>query len=160
MRAKLAVVFCLCLANLASTGACQKAGLFAAQTGRHAVLLDANDVRTWVINDGTLGRDPLTGNAGFEYPAGSGKTVVYVTGLWISGLVSGEVRTACADYQTEFQAGQILPTGVPADPELPSYRIYKIRPGDSADPASPHYNAEYAEWPAAHGVPTNPDGSR
>lgn len=156
---KLTAVLCLGLASLATAGTCLKSGHAPDLVRRHAVQLDVNDVRTWVLNDGTLGRDPVTGNAGFEYPTGSGKTVVYATGLWISGLVNGEVRTACADYNVEFQPGQILPGGMPADPALPAYRIYKVRPRDSADPNSPYYNPDYAEWPVAHGAPTNRDGA-
>ncbi|MDZ7338705.1 MAG: T9SS type A sorting domain-containing protein [candidate division KSB1 bacterium] len=156
---RMAAIFWFGLAGIAAGGTCLKSGLSSGPMARHAVQLDVNDVRTWVINDGTLGRDPVTGNAGFEFPAGSGKTVAYATGLWISGLVSGAVRTACADYNTEFQPGQILPDGSPADPQLPIYRVYKIRPGDSANPSSPQYNPDYAEWPAAQGAPTNPDGS-
>lgn len=74
-------------------------------------------------------------------------------------MVNGEVRTACAGYNSEFQPGRILPTGQADDPNLPCYRVYKIKPGDSADPTSPRYNIDYAEWPSAHGAPTNPDGS-
>lgn len=129
------------------------------QAGWHAAEVDANQVRAWVINNGVLGRDPVTGNAGCEYPAGSGRTVLFASGLWIAGVVNGEVRTACANYNTEFQPGRILPTGQADDRNLPCYRVYKIKPGDSADPTSPRYNVDYAEWPNAHGAPTNPDGS-
>ncbi|MBC7186934.1 MAG: T9SS type A sorting domain-containing protein [Calditrichaeota bacterium] len=156
---RLTAALSVVVASLASAGTCLKPGVSSSQTSQHAVQLDANDVCTWVLNNGALGRHPLTGNAGYEYPAGSGKTVVYVSGLWISGVVNGEVRTACADYNVEFQPGRILPEGLPDNPELPVYRIYKIRPGDSADPTSPRYNPDYAEWPAAHGAPTKPDGS-
>ncbi|MCR4438046.1 MAG: FlgD immunoglobulin-like domain containing protein [bacterium] len=157
--ARLTAALSVLVASLATAGTCLKQVGSSSQTTQPAVQLDANDVCTWVINNGTLGRHPLTGNAGYEYPAGSGKTVVYASGLLISGVVNGEVRTACSHYNVEFQPGRILPGGAPDNPELPVYRIYKIRPGDSADPASPRYNPDYAEWPAAHGAPTNPDGS-
>lgn len=45
------------------------------------------------------------------------------------------------------------------DPELEKYRIYKIKPGDSADPGSPNYNVDYAEWPVEDGAPVDANGN-
>ncbi|MDW7680090.1 MAG: T9SS type A sorting domain-containing protein [bacterium] len=126
---------------------------------RDAKQIDANQIRMWLINNGTLARHPISGNAGLEYPVGSNKHLIYVAGLWIAGLVDGGIRTACADYNTEYQGGVILPSGKPDDPTLEKYRIYKIKPGDSADPASPNYNKDYAEWPVADGAPLDDNGN-
>ena len=125
---------------------------------RSAVLFDANRVAVWVTNRGVLGRDPNTGIAGFFYPAGGGKTVLYAAGFWVAGKVDGQVRTACADYGSEYQPGVILPNGTADDPSKPRYRVYRIRRGDSADPASPNYNPDYAEWPVADGAPVDESG--
>ena len=126
---------------------------------RSAALLDANRVAVWVTNRGVLGRHPDTGNAGFYFPAGSNKTVLYTAGLWVAGKVDGEVRTACADYNSEYQPGLILPDGTADDPSKPRYRVYRIRRGDSADPSSPNYNPDYAEWPVADGAPVDESGA-
>ncbi|HDP97749.1 MAG TPA: hypothetical protein ENN22_01000 [bacterium] len=125
---------------------------------RDAKQIDANQISLWLMNNGTFARHPVTGNAGMEYPAGSEKYLIYVAGLRIAGLVDGEIRTACADYNTEYQGGVILPSGKPDDPTLEKYRIYKIKPNDSADPASPNYNKDYAEWPVADGAPLDDNG--
>ncbi len=120
---------------------------------------DANQIGLWFVNNGNFCRDPITGNAGFEYPIGSGKFAVYVAALWLAGKVNGQVCTACAGYATEFQGGVILPNGQPDDPALEKYRIYKIKAGDSADPSSPNYNPDYSEWPAADGAPLDAAGN-
>lgn len=125
---------------------------------RDSKWLDANQIAMMVMNNGTIARHPQTGNAAFVYPRGTDKTAIYGAGLWIAGKVNGEIRTACADYITEYQPGMILPNGKPDNPDLEKYRIYKIRPGDSADPGHPQYNKDYAEWPVAQGAPVDEHG--
>ncbi len=120
--------------------------------------LDANQIAMVIMNNGTFARHPQTGNAAFFYPRGTDKTAIYAAGLWIAGKVNGEVRTACADYIAEYQPGVILPDGKPDNPEREKYRIYKIKPGDSADPNDPNYNKDYAEWPVADGAPLDAAG--
>ncbi|MDZ7263561.1 MAG: hypothetical protein ONB16_03175 [candidate division KSB1 bacterium] len=127
-------------------------------TSRDSKWLDANQIAMMVMNNGTLARHPQTGNAAFVYPKKTDKTAMYVAGLWFAGKVNGEIRTACADYNTEYQPGIILPNGKPDNPELAKYRVYKIRRGDSADPTHPQYNKDYAEWPIAQGAPVDEQG--
>jgi hypothetical protein len=125
---------------------------------RDSAWIDANQIAMIIMNNGTFARDPQTGNTAFFYPRGTDKTAIYAAGLWIAGKVNGEIRTACADYNVEYQPGVILPDGKPDNPDLEKYRIYKIKPGDSANPTDPNYNPDYAEWPVAYGAPVNATG--
>jgi len=125
---------------------------------RDAELIDANQISMVVMNNGTFARDPMTGNSGFYYPKGSDKKMIFAAGVEIAGKVNGEIRTACANWNVEFQPGKILGTGVADNPDLEKYRIYKIKPGDSADPASPNYNVDYADWPVEDGAPVDAFG--
>lgn len=126
---------------------------------RDSTWIDANQIAMIVMNNGTFARDPVTGNAAFIYPKGTNKTAIYNAGIWIAGKVNGEVRTACADYNTEYQPGVILSSGTPDNPDLEKYRVYKIKPGDSANPNDPNYNPDYAEWPIADGAPIDAFGN-
>jgi len=125
---------------------------------RDSAWIDANQIAMIIMNNGTFARDPKTGNAAFFYPRGTDKTAIYNAGLWFAGKVNGEIRTACADYVTEYQPGVILPDGKPDNPELEKYRVYKIKPGDSANPTDPNYNRDYAKWPIADGAPVDASG--
>ncbi len=126
---------------------------------KDAKMLDANQISMYVLSNGTTCRHPETGNAGLFYPKGTENNCVYVAGLWIAGKVSGQIRTACADYNSEYQAGNILPDGSPDNPTLEKYRVYKIKPGDSANPSDPNYNIDYAEWPVTDGAPIDKAGN-
>ena len=126
---------------------------------RDAEMLDANQISMWMINNGSFARHPTSGSAGLCYPKDTEKSLVYAAGLWIAGKVNGEIRTACADYNVEYQGGTILPNGSPDDRTLQKYRIYKIKPGDSSDPSGSNYNIDYVEWPIENGAPVDEDGN-
>lgn len=125
---------------------------------RDSAWIDANQIAMIIMNNGTFARDPQTGNAALFYPRGTDKTAIYAAGLRIAGKINGEIRTACADYLAEYQPGVILPDGKPDNPDLQKYRVYKIKPGDSANPGDPNYNRDYAEWPVADGAPVDAAG--
>ena len=125
---------------------------------RDSTWIDANQIAMIIMNNGTFARDPVTGNGALIYPKGTNKSAIYASGLRFAGKDLGEIRTACADYNTEYQPGVILPNGLPDDPNLEKYRVYKIRPGDSADPSNPNYNPDYTEWPISEGAPVDGNG--
>jgi len=91
-------------------------------------LIDVNQIAAWMSNDGILCSDPVTGQSGLYYPKGapSDHTVIYTAGLWLVGKINGEIRSAAADYATEFQPGLILANGAPDDPSDPKYKIFKF----------------------------------
>ena len=126
---------------------------------RHSQMIDANQIAMYIMNNGTVARHPESGSAGCYYPNGSDKTIAYTIGLFIVGKVNEEIRTACSNYNVEYQPGVILSGGAPDDPAFEKYRVYKIKPGDSADPGSANYNKDYAEWPIENGAPVEKDGS-
>ncbi len=105
-------------------------------TSRSVKYIDVNQIRSSVMNNGTFTRHPVTGNSDMEWPKGSGKTICYNAGIWVAGKVDDQVRTACADYNVEYQPGLILPDGNPDDPEKEDYRVFKVHkdyPNGDAD---------------------------
>jgi len=95
-------------------------------TKRAVKYIDVNQIRSSVMNNGTFTRNPISGNSDMEWPKGSGKYICYNAGVWIAGKVNDEIRTACADYNVEFQPGVILPDGTADDPKKEEYRVYKV----------------------------------
>ncbi len=91
-------------------------------------LIDVNQIAAWMSNDGILCSDPVTGQSGLYYPKGapSDHAIIYTAGLWLVGKINGEIRSAAADYATEFQPGMILANGAPDDPSDPKYKIFKF----------------------------------
>jgi len=95
-------------------------------TKRAVKYIDVNQVRSSVMNNGTFSRHPISGNSDMEWPKGSGKYICYNAGIWIAGKVNDVIRTACSDYNVEFQPGVILEDGTSDDPSKEEYRVYKV----------------------------------
>jgi len=113
--------------------------------GLSSVQFDGNTIACWMQNTGQVVSHKVTGSSGMEWPRGSNNTIDYASGLWLVGKTpSGEIRTACSEYATEFQAGSILPDGTAADPDDPVYRIYKINRDGTGD---------WNVWPFDQGAP-------
>ena len=92
--------------------------------------LNCNHISTIFYNDGMS--DVIRSNggqAGFEYPKGSGKTAVYKSGLLWGAFVEGDnqFRTSGSAFRTNMKPGKILPDGTADDPSLPKNRIYRVR---------------------------------
>jgi len=125
------------------------------------ILYDANQIRDWVGNNGHIVSHIPTGDSGLEWPKGSGLTAVFASGLWVAGIVDGEVRSAAAEYTSEFQPGIIIYDPVtqtssgPDNPNDARFQVSSINKGDSGDLNSPNFNREYATWPAADGAPAH-----
>ncbi len=114
------------------------------------VKMDVNRISTYIRNNGSFNRDPGTGNAGFEWPKGTGNTAIYASGLWLGGkrgTGADAIRVAVAEYSYEFDAGPIA-TGV--DPQDTRWRVYTIKRGENISYSS--LNAVGA-WPVADGAP-------
>ncbi|MBT4033176.1 MAG: T9SS type A sorting domain-containing protein [Candidatus Marinimicrobia bacterium] len=124
-------------------------------------LFSSNNIRNWIGNQGHLSSHIPTGDAGAEWPAGSGKTAVFASGIWVLGQVNGEIRSAFAMYTSEWTPGIIpydtqtrLPTSdVPLN--TTDHQIYYIQQENSSDPAVENYNREYASWPVSDGAPAH-----
>lgn len=106
---------------------------------------NGNSIASWMQNTGQIVSEHVTGNSGMEWPRGSTRTIDYASGLWLVGkTASGEVRTACTEYATEFQAGPILADGTASDTDDEIYRIYKINRDGTGD---------WDVWPFDQGAP-------
>ncbi|MCH8070168.1 MAG: hypothetical protein IID16_13015, partial [Candidatus Marinimicrobia bacterium] len=110
---------------------------------------DGNRIRNDLENNGMIVSHRITGHSGMEWPKGSNQYINFASGIWIAGLVNGDVRTAVGEYGPEFVPG---PYG--SDPDDPAYRIYKL---SYLNPRS----EDYTEWPVEQGAPwidANGDG--
>ena len=111
---------------------------------------DANRIGSWITNEGEIVSFRLTGNAGMEWPRGSGKTINFQSGIWIGGMVGAQIRTAVAEYVTEFTPGVF--EGAPDNQDDPRFRIYTI------DKNSGPGDVDWDEWPVGDGAPTDGNG--
>ena len=91
--------------------------------------LDGNTISTWFRSNGSFNRDPSTGNSGFEWTRGSGKTARYVSGLWIGALVDNDTLVTVSNYSYEYLPGYTDSAGNPQGFSDPDYRIYKLTTG-------------------------------
>ncbi len=133
--------------------------------------LNINTISTQFSNDGTADID-ISGNSGFVFPKGSGKTCVFQSGLIWGAKVEGDnqVQVGGSAYGTGLQAGKIVSAGFAEDPALTKNRIYRVRadvfPGASVDLSSEaalegksasalydQYILDWNEWPIADGAP-------
>ncbi len=119
----------LLLASVAFTAEETQSGskLNKALTKRANKYFDVNNIRSVVMNNGTFSRHPISGNSDMEWPKGSGKYLCYNAGIWVAGKVNDVTRTACADYNVEYQPGKILEDGTADAPGKEEYRVYKVR---------------------------------
>jgi hypothetical protein len=99
-----------------------------------AAIMDVNQIECYIQNNGKIGENPTSGGDGFFYPKGQrNASIIFTGGIWVLGKVNGDIRTACADYSTEYQPGMILPDGNPDDATKPEYKIYTYNKGDAID---------------------------
>ncbi len=130
--------------------------------------LDVNNVRARLFNNGGL----FWKGAGNVYnvpkvPEGQPITpnAIFASGIWVGGLVNGQLRAAAADYaRWEFWPGPLTADGeLPGDGDCSKYdRIWKVSRAEIdalAEGAAP--SADIVEWPADLGAPfidANGDG--
>ena len=94
--------------------------------------LDVNAVECCVSNNGQIAGNPISGSAGFWFPSGQrDKSIIYSGGIWIVGMIDGDIRSAATYYETEFQPGRILADGNPDDPAKSEYRMYQFNKGEA-----------------------------
>ena len=111
-----------------------------------SVQLDANQISTWFRNNGSYNRDPATGNAGFVWPKGSGKTARYASGMWIAAKVGADTLVSVAEYSYDYQPGYVDASGNYAGITDPAYKIYKLNAGDGPGVS------DYDNWPVNQGA--------
>src|SRR5580765_1950883 len=110
----------------APTSGGRRAKPLRAQDIDNAQTIDINNINMFITNTGSFAWDKTSGNAGLEFPKGTGKTAVFAAGLWMAAKVSGSVRAAVSEYSDEYAPGVILPGGAPDDPAQAKYHVYKL----------------------------------
>ncbi len=120
--------------------------------------VSVNQILMWISNNGDGSHDPRTDGNGFYWPGGINATqsAVFEDGLVFGGMYNGEVRFNGNTHRQGLQAGKILPNGIPDNPTLGKYRIYKILRGWENLPPGPardEYQLDYEYWPIEDGAP-------
>jgi hypothetical protein len=152
----------LFLALIAGSAHAQTERMEASSTALQNDMFDfisINNVLMWMSNNGSMSHDPSTDKAGSEWPATSGKHVIFTDGLVFGGTIAGNIRVGGTTYRNGLQAGKILPSGVATDPADPRYRIYKARKMTTAEYAllsaadQQRFRQDFLQWPVEDGAP-------
>ncbi len=115
-------------------------------------VLDANNIRAYYKNNGIFNHNFQTGQQGFEWPAGSGLTARYTSGIWIGTVANNDTLRSFIGYgSSDFVPGYIDNNGLPQGQSDSAYRIYKIIRGDTT-------SQDYINWPANQGAYLNESG--
>lgn len=95
-------------------------------------IFNANNIRTYINNTGIFNQFVSANNAaGFEWPAGTGKTAVFTSGLTSAAYVNGGLRLATASFKGELAPGYCINgTGI-TDSRFKLYKVEIDRPNDS-----------------------------
>lgn len=131
--------------------------------------VNANRISTILRNNGTADIDVAQANSGLQYPKGSNKTAIYLSGPIWGARVAGDpqVRVGGSAFTSGLQPGKLLSPGVAEDPDLPKNRIYRVRrdyragdlssevhdEGKSAEEIRAQYDLDWKEWPVGDGAP-------
>lgn len=116
--------------------------------------LDINNVRARILNNGNLfwrGSPHV-----YNIPKGGPSNAIFASGIWMGGLVNGELRLAGSTYGPyEFWAGPLNDDGsAPADCD-PFDRVFKVSKEDVVNyDGSGVATPDLADWPTGLGAPT------
>ena len=116
--------------------------------------LDINNVRARILNNGNLfwrGHPSV-----YEVPQGGGANAIFTSGIWIGGLVGGELRVAAARYSNyQFWAGPLDDNGNPPADCAEFDRLYKVSRRDIVEyEAAGVTTPDLRDWPTGLGAPT------
>lgn len=138
------------------------------------VKININNISTYVNNNGKSDYTP-TGDSGFQYPKGSGKTVFFTSGPLWGGMTGNYWAVGGATYLAGLLPGRILPNSTAEDMTLPHVRIYRVRSdykncgtesnmknffaseiadeNRTGEEIFNQYDLDWKEWPAQYGAP-------
>lgn len=117
-------------------------------------LLDVGNVRARILNNGNFfwrGSPHV-----YEVPKGGGKNAIFASGIWVGGLVDGQLRLAGSTYGPyEFWAGPLDGDGLPPADCSMFDRVFTVSRSDLATydnraTATP----DLLDWPTGLGAPT------
>jgi hypothetical protein len=118
--------------------------------------ISVNNILMWVSNNGDGSHDPFTDGNGFYWPGGlrAEKSAIFEDGLIFGARVGSEIRVNGNTFRQGLQAGKII-NGLPDDPDLEKYRIYKIVKDISSLSLEEQAarQKDYMEWPIKDGAP-------
>ena len=97
-----------------------------------------NNIGTVIWYTGIFNQSPISNQPGFEWPAGSGDTYVFTTGINIAGYYNNQLRMASASYQGESMTGYCVNGVFHSDYR---FKIYRVRRNDSY-----LTNPDWANW--------------
>jgi hypothetical protein len=120
--------------------------------------ISINQILMYISNNGDGSHDPATDGNGFYWPGGinAQKAAIFEDGLIWGTKIGRETRVNGNTHRQGLQAGKILPGGIPDDPSLSRYRVFKVRKGwENLPPGSvkDEYEVDYTEWPVEDGAP-------
>jgi hypothetical protein len=123
----------------------------------HYNFIAINEIKMWISNNGDGSHDPNTDGNGLYWPGGvdATKAAVFEEGLLWGGYVEDSIQVNGNAFRQGLQAGKILPDGTAGNPDLPKYRVYKIRRDWESLPVGPERNAyelDYYQWPVEDGA--------
>ncbi|WP_420455050.1 T9SS type A sorting domain-containing protein [Rubrivirga sp.] len=124
------------------------------ETGQAEAFLDVAGVRAALYNTGGLfwrGSEAV-----YEVPKRSGVGAIFSGGLWVGGVVGGDLRFAGSTYGPwEFWPGPLDAGGATTAERCATFdRIWTVRTADlDAYDATGAATADLAEWPVAWGAP-------
>lgn len=121
--------------------------------------INANSILMFVTNHGNFGRDlaDIFGNGyGTYFPyttidaitsGANTRSPLYAGGLWLGGLVNGQVPVAISEYSSEFGPGPM--SGGTYQSDRPEFKVYKLHRDSLGD----NPNDDYLNWPVDQGAP-------
>ncbi len=116
--------------------------------------LDINNVRARIFNNGNLfwRGSPAV----YEVPKGGGASAIFNSGIWVGGLVGGDLRVAAARYGGyDFWPGPLDDNGEPPADCSDFDRLYKVSRSDIDDyDATGAAPPDLRDWPTGLGAPT------
>jgi len=117
-----------------------------------------NQMKMWICNNGVGSHNPINDSHGLLWPGGENAylNLVFADGLLWGGYIGDSLYVNGNTYRYGLQAGKILESGLPDDPTLSKYRVYKIKKDWEALPPGPtrdKYQKDYLEWPGEDGAP-------
>jgi len=119
---------------------------------------DISQFNMLVPNNGMFGWSPTKKYFGVMWPGGRNASIVLSgwTGFDWCGIVNNQTRVYPYGDILNYKPGKILDNGIPDDPTLSKYRVYKIKKNWEQMPTSPERDQlekDYNEWPVEDGSP-------
>ena len=85
-----------------------------------------NNIGTYIWYTGIFNQSPISNSPGFEWPAGSGETYVFTTGINVAAYYNNQLRMASASYQGESLIGYCENGVFHSDSRFKIYRVRRI----------------------------------